>query len=84
MPVAGYVIINGIVWLLCAVVWLWTKQAWGMEVKATVERPATASILLFVVFSFLLASVYDYAFDGFTLRLRRQAVGQHEAGSEDS
>ncbi len=84
MPLTGYVLINGIVWLLCATIWIGTKQGWTSSVLPTIERPGTASLLLFVAGAFLVASVYDYVFDGVTLRFRQRAMDRQSAGPGES
>lgn len=66
LPLVGYVLINAVVWIVCATIWLATKNAWFSGVGKLVDRPGAAVPLLFVCIAFLAASIYDYFFDGFS------------------
>ena len=63
MPWYGYLIANAIVWIMTGLVFYGTKMAWFSNVKNTVDRPGTLSLLIFIPLAFFLASLYDYIFD---------------------
>jgi len=69
-PWWGYLIANAVVWTLAILVFVATKQAWFMDPKPLVNRPAVSALLIFVPLAFLIASIYDFCFDRIAARTR--------------
>lgn len=71
-PLRGYLLINLVVWVVCGLIFYSVSAGWFSTVAPAVQRPAAGGVLLLVMLSFLLASVYDFVFDRYRPRLQEK------------
>ena len=78
----GYLILNGIVVLLCLAVWMIAKSG-ILDVGPDFERPGIAAMLIFIPACFFLASLYDALYDRLSnRRLELMEESEEEAPPE--
>lgn len=91
-PWYGYLLINGIVWIVLMLIYAATKGAWFSAVESGIDRPGTAGILFIIAVCFALASIYDFFFDRYSERATAKknhepvklATQDKEAGAAES
>ncbi|MDK2970345.1 MAG: hypothetical protein PWP23_100 [Candidatus Sumerlaeota bacterium] len=76
----GYLLINGIVWVVLFLIYVSVREAWFSSVAPGIQRQGVSPVLLLIALAFLIASVYDFAFDRFRPSLGVQSADDQEAG----
>jgi hypothetical protein len=76
----GYLLINGIVWVVLFLIYVAVREAWFSSVAPGIQRQGVSPVLLLIALAFLIASVYDFAFDRFRPSSEIQSADEPEAG----
>lgn len=76
----GYLLINAIVWGVLILIYIAVGKAWFSSVAPGIQRQGVSPVLLLIALAFLIASVYDFAFDRFRPRSDVLPADATEAG----